>query len=174
MQQSEQRLHIVDFTSAMLLCKTFKVPLTLLNFLCLTLLVVLGLWCIDGVTDLVLHLLFSPRQACEKLPPQRLCRVSITKTLLWVFFHVKVHFVRSQEPVALPALHLNYSVSDVYSRTLFLQHPVNMVVSAVTDVETAGGTVHHFKPHLTLYRALFLKPKLLTAERQCSSRHSLA
>lgn len=72
-----------------------------------------------------------------------------------------------------PTLHLNYSVSEVYPRTMFLHHPVNMAVSAVTDVETAGGTVHYFKPHLTLYHALFLKPKLLTAERQCSSRHSL-
>lgn len=63
---------------------------------------------------------------------------------------MKVHFVRSQEPLLAPILHLNYSVSEVYPRTLFLHHPVNMAVSAVTDVETAGGTVHHFKPHLTL------------------------
>lgn len=38
MPQSEQRLHVVDFISAVLPRKTFKVPLTLLNFLCLTLL----------------------------------------------------------------------------------------------------------------------------------------
>lgn len=80
MLQSEQRLHVVDFISAVLLYKTFKVPLTLLNFLCLTLLYAVRFeeyrWCDrPGAKPPLLTL------KGVNLPPQQLCRVSITEAL---------------------------------------------------------------------------------------------
>lgn len=130
-----------------------------------------------GAADLVQRLRFLPWQACEHRPHSDYEQYQSQKVLIKRLSREGALKDRRSSPGLLSPpswiiLCLRWSRTRCFCIIQLIRRSLRLPM--LGQGRGRGCTVHHFRHHLTLYPALSLKPKLLAAERPCSSRHSLA